>query len=212
MWASAPAMQNKDGAKRDVVPQGHLFRCAPRQDAVPYIRYADTLACLFVGGDAHIAPPCLCGIPSGGQSRPPLRTRAAQQAKKRPAEPVFLRLSKKPVIASQCSHWRGNPFLKRTNPALFAGSCLKRYGFPRRFAPRSKCPWGTPRNDRGEVYRHAKKTGGAGLFYMQLFVCSYASMPRLVRYFLTIRATLKVMASSNSRRSRPVSFLIFSSR
>ena len=50
-------MQNKDGAKRDVVPQGHLFRCAPRQDAVPYIRYADTLACLFVGGDAHIAPP-----------------------------------------------------------------------------------------------------------------------------------------------------------
>ena len=38
------------------------------------------------------------------------------------------------------------------------------------------------------------------------------SMPRLVRYFLTMRATLKVMASSNSRRSRPVSFLIFSSR
>ena len=23
-------------------------------------------------------------------------------------------------------------------------------------APRSKCPWGTPRNDRGEVYRHAE--------------------------------------------------------
>ena len=39
MWASAPAMQNKDGAKRDVVPQGHLFRCAPRQDAVPYGRF-----------------------------------------------------------------------------------------------------------------------------------------------------------------------------
>ena len=32
------------------------------------------------------------------------------------------------------------------------------------------------------------------------------------RYFLTIRATLKMMAWSNSRRSRPVSFLIFSSR
>ena len=58
-----------------------------------------------------------------------------------------LRLSKKPVIASQCAHWRGNPFLKRTNSALFAGFCLKRYGFPRRFAPRSKCPWGTPRKD-----------------------------------------------------------------
>ncbi len=40
----------------------------------------------------------------------------------------------------------------------------------------------------------------------------YASMPRLVRYFLTINATLKVMASSNSRRSKPVSFLIFSNR
>ena len=26
---------------------------------------------------------------------------------------------------------------------LFAGLQLKDYGFPRRFAPRSKCPWGT---------------------------------------------------------------------
>ena len=25
-------------AKRDVVPQGHLFRCVPLQDAVPYGR------------------------------------------------------------------------------------------------------------------------------------------------------------------------------
>ena len=83
------------------------------------------------------------------------------------ATPVFYRaarLSKKPVIASQCAHWRGNPFLKRTNPALFAGFCLKRYGFPRRFAPRSKCPWGTPRNDRGEVYRHAGRPVFTGRF------------------------------------------------
>ena len=67
-----------------------------------------------------------------------------------------VRLSKKPVIAIQCAprskcpwgtHWRGNPFLKRINSAFFADFCLKRYGFPRRFAPR---------NDRGEVYRHAK--------------------------------------------------------
>ena len=35
---------------------------------------------------------------------------------------------------------------------------------------------------------------------------------RETRYFLTMRATLKMIASSNSRRSRPVSFLIFSSR
>ena len=34
----------------------------------------------------------------------------------------------------------------------------------------------------------------------------------LDRYFLTIKATLKTIASSNSRRSRPVSFLIFSRR
>ena len=45
-----------------------------------------------------------------------------------------------------------------------------------------------------------------------LSITDYASMPRLVRYFFTMRATLKVMASSNSRRSRPVSFLIFSRR
>ena len=34
----------------------------------------------------------------------------------------------------------------------------------------------------------------------------------LDRYFFTISATLKTIASSNSRRSRPVSFLIFSRR
>ena len=74
------------------------------------------------------------------------------------APPVFyraVRLSKKPVIARQCAHWRGNPFLKRTNPALFAGFCLKRYGFPRRFAPR---------NDKGEVYRHAARPVFTGRF------------------------------------------------
>ena len=80
------------------------------------------------------------------------------------------RLSKKPVIASQCAHWRGNPFLKRINSAFFADFCLKRYGFPRRFAPRSKCPWGTPRNDRGEVYRHAAPPG----FYRAVFCCYFA--------------------------------------
>ena len=72
-----------------------------------------------------------------------------------------VRLSKKPVIASRCAHWRGNPFLKRTNSVLFAGFCLKRYGFPRRFAPR---------NDRGEVYRHAAPPG----FYRAVFCCYFA--------------------------------------
>ena len=39
-----------------------------------------------------------------------------------------------------------------------ARRCRAGNGFPRRFAPRSKCPWGTPRNDRGEVYRHAERS------------------------------------------------------
>ena len=30
-----------------------------------------------------------------------------------------------------------------------ARRCRAGNGFPRRFTPRSKCPWGTPRNDRG---------------------------------------------------------------
>ena len=37
-------------------------------------------------------------------------------------------------------------------------------------------------------------------------------LSRELRYFLTISATLNTMAWSNSRRSSPVSFLIFSSR
>ena len=36
--SSAPTKQNKHRVKWDVVPQGHLFRCAPLQDAVPYGR------------------------------------------------------------------------------------------------------------------------------------------------------------------------------
>ena len=31
--------RGKNRAMRDVVPQGHLFRCAPLQDAVPYTRF-----------------------------------------------------------------------------------------------------------------------------------------------------------------------------
>ena len=40
------------------------------------------------------------------------------------------RLSKKPVIASQCEHWRGNPFLKRMIPALFRRFPAKRLRIP----------------------------------------------------------------------------------
>ena len=36
---------------------------------------------------------------------------------------------------------------------------LEDYGFQRRFAPRSKCPWGTPRNDRGGVLNKLTRDG-----------------------------------------------------
>ena len=42
----------------------------------------------------------------------------------------ILRLSKKPVIASQCAHWRGNPFPKRIIPALFRRFPAKRLRIP----------------------------------------------------------------------------------
>ena len=35
-----PYSGSRSRAKRDVVPQGHLFRCAPLRDAVPYERFA----------------------------------------------------------------------------------------------------------------------------------------------------------------------------
>ena len=82
MWASAPAMQNKDGAKRGVVPQGHLFRCAPRQDAVPYAQCADAPACPFVGGDAHIAPPESMHILRRGTWIPPYRAHVSAPCQK----------------------------------------------------------------------------------------------------------------------------------
>ena len=41
-----------------------------------------------------------------------------------------LRLSKKPVIASQSADWRGNPFPKRISPALFRRFPAKRLRIP----------------------------------------------------------------------------------
>ena len=66
----------------------------------------------------------------------------------------------------------------------------------------------TPKFDK--MFPHMEKAPAkAGAFVRDSI---QESMPRLVRYFLTMRATLKVMASSNSRKSSPVSFLIFSRR
>ena len=58
---------------------------------------------------------------------------------------ALLSLSKKPVIASQSADWRGNPFSKHMILHFSIDLQLKDYGFPRRFAPRSKYPWGARR-------------------------------------------------------------------
>ena len=114
------------------------------------------------------------GCTPAWESTPPLRTSPAASLPTTKARPggARSRLSKKPVIASQCAHWRGNPFLKRVNSAFFADFCLKKYGFPRRFAPR---------NDRGEVYRHAEaRPGGARscLFRYRSFMPEYFLLQR----------------------------------
>ena len=77
----------------------------------------------------EVYPPC-------GEIRPQAQKSSTRQG-------AAFGLPKKPVIASQSADWRGNPFPKRPILRLFAGLQLKDYGFPRRFAPRSKCPWGT---------------------------------------------------------------------
>ena len=73
-------------------------------------------------------------------------------------------------------------------------------------------PRGAHAGDRRE---HRTAGRGEGPCRQSRSVCALSrqdSIPREMRYFLTISATLKVMASSNSRRSSPVNFLIFSSR
>ena len=57
---------------------------------------------------------------------------------------------------------------------------------------------------RKTIAKKNRRSGGSFLYSQRI--------SRLDRYFLTISATLKMMAWSNSRRSRPVSFLIFSRR
>ena len=47
-----------------------------------------------------------------------------------------------------------------------ARRCRAGNGFPRRFALRSKCPWGTPQNDKGGVYRHAATIRQDGVSFL----------------------------------------------
>ena len=67
---------------------------------------------------------------------------------------------------------------------------------------------------RGSAYRMHRIYQGAlpiSKIPMGIYIDTQRAS-RLVRYLRTIRATLKTMAWSNWRRSRPVSFLIFSRR
>ena len=90
------------------------------------------------------------------------------------------------------------------NDRDFCKGCGARPGGPSaRVAPTG---WCAPYAGGAKTGRHRRGCLPGGRLIL------YASIPRLVRYFFTIRATLKVIASSNSRRSRPVSFLIFSRR
>ena len=90
---------SKSRAKRDVVPQGHLFRCAPLRDAVPYGRFsapvrragpmcpAARYACFPSGGARGPRPTGHRPYP-GGQSRPPLRRRTVCTSSRRNKVPA----------------------------------------------------------------------------------------------------------------------------
>ena len=145
--------------------------------------------------------------PSHGRGRtPPLRMRYKRCGAERnppvtasPCQPPLGKGAKGPGDAdchSQCAHWL-------RNDSFFAWSVVHGRRATARVAPTG---WCAPYAADAKTGRHRRGCLPGGRLIL------YASIPRLVRYFFTIRATLKVIASSNSRRSRPVSFLIFSRR
>ena len=86
---------------RDVVPQGHLFRCAPLQDAVPYT-------------------PCHCEPVRrlARQSVFPARQRRADGTSRTPS-PTHSVIASQSAPRSKCpwgTDWRGNPFFQRSPP------------------------------------------------------------------------------------------------
>ena len=153
------------------------------------------------GGETEIRPL------SGGRGRtPPLRKRYKGRGTRRnppvtasPCQPPLGKGAKGTGDAdchSQCAHWLRNDI-------FFAWSVVHGRRATARVAPTG---WCAPYAADAKTGRHRRGCLPGGRLIL------YASILRLVRYFFTIRATLKVIASSNSRRSRPVSFLIFSRR
>ena len=70
--------------------------------------------------------------------------------------------------ASDRRHWRGNPYL-----------CAGESGLPRRFAPRSKCPWGTPRNDKWRRVRRPATASPARSTVIPRALCTHGDLPPL---------------------------------
>ena len=140
------------------------------------------------------ATPCRAGpmCPAGGRGKNPPVTAS-------PCQPPLGKGARGTGVAdchSQCAHWL-------RNDSFFAWSVVHGRRATARVAPTG---WCAPYAADVKTGRHRRGCLPGGRLIL------YASIPRLVRYFFTIRATLKVIASSNSRRSRPVSFLIFSRR
>ena len=71
---------------RDVVPQGHLFRCAPLQDAVPYARF--TAPVCRAGPMCPAAEHRIC--PGGAHGPRPTRRQHRFSAQKKKALAGFL--------------------------------------------------------------------------------------------------------------------------
>ena len=96
-----------------------LHRRGGRLCPPPYMR----IPCDFVGAMPISLRPCHYepALTLARQSVPPAKKKSLSG---------FLRLSKKPVIASQSADWRGNPFLKRMIPALFRRFPAKRLRIP----------------------------------------------------------------------------------
>ena len=103
---------------------------------------------------------CVCGRSSSGRARP-CQGRGSEFEPRRPLQKetpsdrmVFL-------FGMPRAGWNSLPRPARSASNRSVGDgvpdvpsarrCRAGNEFPRRFAPRSKCPWGTPRNDRGGV-------------------------------------------------------------
>ena len=136
---------------------GAVNRCRGRRPDVPSCMtgvpcragpMCPAAKCAFVRrGDVWASSPLRMGTVSRCRGRRPRRPRmtAAPRRGRRPRRPASCH--SEPVTASLA--WE-------------SVSLQEKNGLPRRCAPRSKCPWGTPRNDR--LFRSPETDAGRPLF------------------------------------------------